>query len=74
MLSSVQRKVDGYSIAMEKSARMFSLPEDKDKKKTEGPYDRPLRSGCLSLVEPEHFNYSFGADRLSSVPAVRGRI
>lgn len=43
-------------------------------KETEGPYDKPLRSGCLSSVEPEHFNYSFGADRLSSVPVVRGRI
>lgn len=66
--------MDGYSIAVEKSAKMFSQRVDRDKKETKGPYDRPLRSGCLSSVEPEHFNYSFGADRLSSVPVVRGHI
>lgn len=33
MSGSEQWKVDGYSIAVEKSAKMFSLQVDKDKKK-----------------------------------------
>lgn len=33
MSGSVQWKIDGYSVAVEKSAKMFSLWVDKDKKK-----------------------------------------
>lgn len=33
MSGSVQWKVDGYNVAAEKSAKMFSLQVDKDKKK-----------------------------------------